>query len=48
MINICILRDEKLNWSKILKWTNSRIHPKIKKRKTYLTLNLNKTDFEWF
>jgi len=34
-LNPRILKDEKLNWFKVSKWTNSKIHLK---KKAYLTL----------
>jgi len=38
-LNLCTSKDEGLNWFKILKWINSKIHWKLM-TKTYLTINL--------
>jgi len=32
-LNQCISKDEGLNWSKVLKWTNSKIHWKLRDQK---------------
>jgi len=32
-LNSCISKDEELNWSNILKWTNSKIHWKLRDKK---------------
>jgi len=39
-LNSRISKNERLNWSKVLKWTNSKIHLKLRGPKTYLTLLL--------
>ena len=33
-LNLRISKDEELNWSKILKWTNFKIHWKLRDKKT--------------
>jgi len=34
-LNPRILKDEGLNWSKVLKWTNSKIHWKLRDKNIF-------------